>query len=201
MDKDQYNGNQKIKLGGNMNKRIIFKRILPAAILSLILFLNSCNNNPVDANGKNNLDIYETVFRDMFRYNGSGFVNYYTGAIDTSIKAYYLEFYAVFDSNYFHHGNPSDPSQELLNRFSGYEIPVKRGSESSKNNGSYVTDIITGQYGLSFYAGPIEKLSDTKVQLLAGYYWNGGNSDCHTFILEFINGQWQITNKILRWVS
>ena len=156
-------------------------------LLLLLIFIPSCKNNPVGPITEEQ-DLQELVFRSLFVNNDSGFVNNSTGEISHKVKVYFIEFFSEFSATNSPRGEPIDPTDEFISRFKDFKLPVKKASLSMIKYGEGIVDKFTGEIGLRFYSGPVKVINNVKVEIIAGYHYNGGSASGNRFTLEKIDG-------------
>lgn len=134
--------------------------------------------------------IREAVFRHQFGHNASG--------QQQTANIYFISVMTLDDSTVY--WKNSDPSDELLNQFTGNVPPVKPFSECTRSI-SGVFDKESGQRGLLFQVGEIKWNTDDQVQVEGGYYEAGLSASGNTYYLKYIDGQWTVTRDVMHWIS
>lgn len=119
--------------------------------------------------------IREVIFTTLLTQRAS------TGRRD--LNAYYL---AV--------DGAKDPSDDLLKKFAGYPIPVKKSSESfmSQTDGDVILNAVTKEQGILFSISKIDWINEDVVKANADSYTGSlGGNGC-LYILKRENGKWKI---------
>jgi len=151
---------------------------------ALLLFLLSSFRFAVDATAtRQELDIYEAVFRWQFVHNAS--------ALQQRAQLYFI---AVGE-------NDTDASDELLQRFAGHSPPVRKLSDSHRVQGQGIRDKKTGAKGVAFRATIMQWLSDTTVIVRGGYEEGELSASGNTYTVMKEHGQWHVTKDILDFIS
>lgn len=81
-----------------------------------------------------------------------------------------------------------DPSPEFLSRFANPQR-IRGGSE-----------FVEGK-GLKFFIDRVERTSENRVEVSAGYVEGPLSAAGYTYILELRNGQWVVLYKRMLWIS
>ena len=131
-------------------------------------------------------DIREAVLRYMFADN----IELQYGPM----AEYFVSFCSI-DTPSSMYRNYQDPSEEFINRFSGYPLPVKSGSGCSVSL-SGVVDRVSGEKGMLFFVGDIMVQDHNHVKVLAG-----NPLELRVFLMSRSGFKWNVDRVGLIWIS
>ena len=92
----------------------------------------------------------------------------------------------------------SDPS--ILKQFVKYSPSVKPASACEHRNDG-IWNRVTGERGTLYTVGDITHISDTEVDVAAGYYYVSDGGATYTFRLKKVAGRWQVDDFEFGYVS
>jgi len=121
-------------------------------------------------------DVREAVYKYMF--------DKYMPELQADVEIYYL---AV--------GSRSDPRSDLVERFKGHVPPVRKVSASSRLGTGGVHDRSTGQKGVVFNIGSLKWIGEKEAIATGGLYQGGESVASSTFHVEWLDGEWVITEE------
>ncbi len=166
------------------------KTLLMIAAVAL-LGISSCSDLGTPPPVERSLDdIRETVFRYMFLHNAS--------SLQQSAPVYFIGL--MGPAKFPGHGTYSDPSEDLMARFSRNVPPVKKFSECTRNTYG-VFDTSTGVRALLFRVETIIKINDDEVEVTGGYYEAGLNAGGNIYTVRRIDERWIVVKDEEDWYS
>ena len=157
------------------------KTFLATSLLLFLLCSFSVAGN--DNATRQELDIYEAVFRWQFVHNAS--------AQQQRAQVYFI---AIGEKD-------TDPSDDFLQRFAGHDPPVRKWSDSHYVQGQGILDKKTGARGLAFHATITQWLSDNTVIVRGGYEEGELSASGNTYTVMKENGTWKVTKDTLDFIS
>ena len=147
-------------------------------------------------------DILKAVFRHQFVKNASG--------QQQKAGVYFIRILTNEPKNIFR-GRPDvswpdfkngvDPSEAFMESFAKHAPPVRKASQSRIDPQGPVLDKETDAKGLLFVAGPIKRISDTKVEVPGGYHEGRLSASSNLYTVEKIDGKWTVTKNQMKAIS
>ena len=121
-------------------------------------------------------DIMEAVLRYQFEHIGKSLFPDGSGVYFLSVKR-------------------GDPDDTLLRRFASHIPPVKKASESDRENG-IVIDRETAKRGVVLFISRITIFNGNEAEVQGGYAEHGRSASENTYCLTKIDGCWIVTKDI-----
>jgi hypothetical protein len=147
-------------------------------------------------------DILKAVFRHQFVKNASGQQQkagvYFLRILTNETKKV---FPGRGDVSWPNFKNGVDPSDAFMESFAKHVPPVRKASQAQIDPQGPVLDKETDAKGLLFVAGPIKRISDTKVEVPGGYYEARLSASSNLYTVEKIDGKWTVTKNQMKAIS
>jgi hypothetical protein len=152
----------------------------PMGVLAIafLLLLSGCTQPSKGAQWRaaQQDDIREAVFRHQ--------ISSHYGRLHMTTTLYFLQIGWGKD--------PRDPSDQLLKRFAGLQVEVKKLSGCTHSPRG-VKDKRTGRPGMILEVADITWRNDSDVEVEGGYFANGLAGSSHTYRVRRVAGKWTVT--------
>jgi hypothetical protein len=97
-------------------------------------------------------------------------------------------------------GSRIDPSEAFISRICAAGVPVRKASESTRDEHTMVIDKASGKPSVIYYAGVLRWLNNSKVEVIAGGTRASLGGGFTEFVMEKREGKW-IRTKTKRMVT
>jgi hypothetical protein len=147
-------------------------------------------------------DILTAVFRHQFVKNASGQQQkagvYFLRILTNETKKVFPGRGDVSRPNF---NNGVDPSEAFMESFAKHVPPVRKASQARIDPQGLVLDKETDAQGLLFFAGPINRISDTKVEVPGGYHEGRLSGSYNIYTVEKLDGKWTVTKNQMKAIA